>query len=165
LASSQVALQAKVQPSKTLGTTLYVDATNLIAGRLCSNVAKLLLNGNKVVVLNAEKTLISGQRSSVMQAWKEYLHISSVVNPVHGPFHQRTPNGILTRMIRGMVPRRKPKGIAAMHRLRVYVGVPKEYEKAKPQSFENSKATRPAAYYIPLSEIASKIGWKGGKIN
>ncbi len=97
-----------------------------------------------------------------MQGWFDYLKIASVVHPKHGPFHSRTPEGILTRMIRGMVPRAKAKGVSAMRRLRVYSGVPKSYAKNKSFSFENAKATKPAAYYIPLSEIASRIGWKGG---
>lgn len=145
------------------GSTRYVDATGQIAGRLCSNVAKLLLVGQPVVVVNAERILFSGQRRSVMQGWFDYLKIASVVHPKHGPFHARTPEGILTRMIRGMIPRSKPKGISAMKRLRVYSGSPKEYANVKFSGFDNSTATKPIAYYIPLSEIASRIGWKGGK--
>jgi large subunit ribosomal protein L13 len=140
----------------------YVDATGQIAGRLCSNTAKRLLNGEKVVIVNAEKCLFSGQRSAVMSAWLDYLKIASVVHPKHGPFHARTPDGILTRMIRGMGPRRKPKGEAAMKRLRVYVGIPDNFEGTKFAGFDNSKATKPSAYYVELSEIAHRIGWKGG---
>ncbi|MHB1908863.1 MAG: 50S ribosomal protein L13 [Nitrososphaerales archaeon] len=141
--------------------THYVDASGQIGGRLCSNVAKLLLNGDRVVVVNAEKVLVSGQRSNVMSGWLEYLKIASVVHPKHGPFHNRTPDGILTRMVRGMVPRRKPSGASAMKRLRVYVGVPGRFEKTKFQRFESAAATKPTAYYVKLGEIASRIGWKG----
>ncbi len=142
--------------------TWYVDASGQIAGRMCSNVAKLLLNGGRVIVVNADRTLFSGQRRSVMQGWFDYLKIASIVHPKHGPFHSRTPEGILTRMIRGMVPRNKTKGLSAMRRLRVYSGIPKDYAKLKFEGFENATATKPAAYYIPLSEIAARIGWKGG---
>ena len=38
---------------------LYVDASDQVLGRLASHVAKLLLNGYKVVVFNAEKVAIS----------------------------------------------------------------------------------------------------------
>jgi large subunit ribosomal protein L13 len=160
LVSSTVQLAKPRQPS-----VHYVDASGQIAGRLCSNVAKLLLNGDRVIVLNAEKTLISGQRGSVMNSWLEYLKIASVVHPKHGPFHSRTPDGIITKMVRGMVPRRKPKGEMAMKRLRVYVGVPEEYTKVKLQGFDNAAATKPPAYYVSLSEIANRIGWKGGGEN
>jgi large subunit ribosomal protein L13 len=139
----------------------YIDAAGQIAGRLCSKVAKLLLNGDRVIVVNAEKTLISGERGSVMKSWLEYLKIASVVHPKHGPFHSRTPDGIITKMVRGMVPRRKPKGIAAMKRLRVYVGVPEDYAAIKFRGFDDAAATKPPAYYVRLSEIAKRIGWKG----
>jgi large subunit ribosomal protein L13 len=140
----------------------YVDAAGQIAGRLCSNVAKKLLNGDRVVIVNAEKTLVSGKRGSVMYSWLEYLKIASVVHPKHGPFHSRTPDGIITKMVRGMVPRRKPKGEAAMRRLRVYVGLPEAYSKMKLEGFQGTAATKPTAYYVSLSEISSRIGWKGG---
>ena len=157
MASDTTAIVKAKQPS-----VRYVDATGQIAGRLCSNIAKKLLNGDRVVVVNAEKTLVSGKRGSVMRSWLEYLKIASVVHPKHGPFHSRTPDGIITRMVRGMVPRRKPKGETAMKRLRVYVGVPEEFAKIKFQAFDDTAATKPPAYYVSLSEIAGRIGWKGG---
>lgn len=141
--------------------TYYVDASGQIAGRLCSKVAKLLLVGNSVVVVNAEKALFSGSRSNVMFDFFERLKIASVVHPKHGPFHPRTPEGILTRMVRGMIPRSKPSGLAALRRLRVYVEVPERYAKVTFDSFVEAKARKPLAYYVPLGEVAQKIGWKG----
>ncbi len=141
--------------------TYYVDASGQIAGRLCSKVAKLLLQGNSVVVVHAERALFSGQRSSVMSAFFDRLKIASVVHPKHGPFHPRTPEGILTRMVRGMIPRRKPSGAAALKRLRVYGEVPKDLGKVPFTTFEEAKATKPIAYYVPLGEVAERIGWKG----
>jgi large subunit ribosomal protein L13 len=160
LASTAVQ-KTKPQRQERQPSIHYVDASGQIAGRLCSNVAKLLLNGNRVVVVNARNTLISGQRQSVMNSWLEYLKIASVVHPKHGPFHSRTPDGIITRMVRGMVPRRKPKGEAAMRRLRVYAHIPEEYSKEKFETFENAKVTKPPAYYVSLAQIANRIGWKG----
>ena len=139
----------------------YIDASGQIVGRLSSKVAKLLLKGNSVVIVNSEKALISGHRSSVMGDFFERLTIASVVHPKHGPFHPRTPARILTRMIRGMIPRRKPSGISALRRLRVYSGVPEDMKKISFTNFEEAKATKPLAYYIPLAEVAAKIGWKG----
>ena len=51
---------AKVEKEKSQPKTFYVDASGQIAGRLCSKVAKLLLVGNSVVVVNADKALFSG---------------------------------------------------------------------------------------------------------
>ena len=138
---------------------VVVDATNHIAGRLCSYVAKMLLKGDNVVVLNAEKAMLSGERYSTIRQWHEYLEIGSVVNPIHGPFHARRPDTIITRMVRGMVPKRKPKGITAMKRLRVYIGVPKNYEGVKGKEFEDAKIRKPVSYYTSIHDLAKLIGW------
>jgi large subunit ribosomal protein L13 len=152
---------AKVEKEKVQPKTFYVDASGQIAGRLCSKVAKLLLVGNSVVVVNADKALFSGARSNVMGGFFEKLKIASIVHPKHGPFHPRTPAGILTRMVRGMIPRSKPSGTSALRRLRVYAEIPKQYGKIAFSNFDEAKATKPLAYYVPLGEVAERIGWKG----
>jgi len=141
--------------------TLYVDATNQIAGRLASKVAKLILSGRRVVVLNAEKALISGSRNSVINQWKERLELSSRVNPIYGPIHPRRPDNILRRMVRGMVPRKKPKGPTAMKRLRVYVGTPPDVKAQKFTQFSDTAATRPVPVYVTMAELSRNLGWSG----
>ena len=141
--------------------TLYVDATNQIAGRLSSRVAKLLLTGKRVTVVNSEKALISGSRNSVMTQWTKSLELSSRVNPIYGPIHPRRPDNILKRMIRGMVPRKKAKGVSAMKRLRVYVGVPAEAKGEKLTQFDDAAATRPIPVYVTMLELSKNLGWSG----
>lgn len=140
---------------------IVVDATNCIAGRMCSHVSKLLLQGNRVAIVNAEKAMLSGDRYMTIELYKEYLEINSVTNPIHGPFHPRRPDTILSKMVRGMVPKRKTSGIEAHQRLRVYIGVPEEMKKSKLESFTDSKIRKPESYYITIGEIAKQIGWKG----
>jgi large subunit ribosomal protein L13 len=140
---------------------IIVDAANCIAGRICSHVSKLLLQGNRVVILNAEKAMLSGNRYKTIELYKEHLEINSVTNPIHGPFHPRRPDTILTKMVRGMVPKRKTSGIEAFKRLRVYIGIPEEMKNIKAESFIDSKITKPASYYITIGEVAKQIGWKG----
>ena len=141
--------------------TIVIDATNCIAGRMCSHVSKLLLQGNRVAIVNAEKAMLSGDRYKTIELYKEHLEINSVTNPIHGPFHPRRPDTILSKMVRGMVPKRKSSGMAAFKRLRVYIGVPEEMRSANTESFSDSKITRPEAYYISVGEIARQIGWNG----
>jgi len=47
--------------------SIVVDATNCIAGRMCSHVSKLLLQGNKVAIVNAERAMLSGNRYKVIE--------------------------------------------------------------------------------------------------
>jgi large subunit ribosomal protein L13 len=140
---------------------VYVDATNQVAGRLASNVAKLLLSGQKVFVVNSERALLSGAREAVMSEWRTKLELSSRVNPIYGPIHPRRPDTILRRMVRGMVPRKKPKGQLAMKRLRVYVGVPSDLKEKKLTQFEDAAATRPIPIYVTMLELSKNMGWSG----
>jgi large subunit ribosomal protein L13 len=139
--------------------TVYVDATDQIAGRLSSKVAKLILSGKRVVVVNAEKALISGSRVSVVNQWKERLELTSHVNPIYGPIHPRRPDNILRRMVRGMVPRKKAKGPTAMKRLRVYIGVPTEVSSEKFTKFEDAAASRPIPVYVTMGDLSKSLGW------
>jgi len=140
---------------------LTIDAKDCIAGRMCSHISKLLLQGNHVRVVNAEKSMISGNRYKTIEEYKEYLTIASNTNPIHGPFHPRMPDRILTRMVRGMLPKRKSSGLTALKRLRIYVAVPPDLKNAKLETFEDSKIRKPSSYFITLGELAKQIGWKG----
>jgi large subunit ribosomal protein L13 len=158
--SSELVKQVE-KPKDTRPITLYVDASEQIAGRLYSTIAKELLSGKRVVVLNAEKALISGRSSSVFRQWQARLEIYSHVNPIYGPIHPRRPDNILRRMVRGMVPKTKTKGRDAMHHLRVYMGVPEKYTKQKTMKFDDAMPKRPIPQYTTIAEISKNIGWNG----
>ena len=138
---------------------IVVDGSDLIAGRLCSNVSKLLLKGNQVSIVNCEKIMISGSRKNIIEEYKNFLKIASIIHPKHGPFHPRRPDTIISRMVRGMLPRDKPSGQAAHKRLRAYIGVPKEIKSLEKIQFDNSKIRRSNAYYVSMSHLGKTIGW------
>ncbi len=139
---------------------IVVDATDHIAGRLSSHVAKLLLEGNRVSLVNCEKIMLSGTRSNIIKEYREFLEINSIINPKHGPVHYRRPDTIITKMIRGMLPYdRKPSGIEAHKRLRTYIGSPRELKSLKKIQFEKAKIKRTASKYISIAELCRVIGW------
>ena len=117
---------------------IVVDATNHIAGRLSSNVAKLLLKGNRVSIVNCDKIMISGARSNIISEYREFLEINSINHWKHGPKHPRRPDTIMKKMIRGMLPREKTSGKEAHKRLRTYIGSPKEVKSFKKIKFEKA---------------------------
>ena len=150
------------QQEKTLdkpNQQIIVDGTNLIAGRLCTNVAKLLLNGNRVSVVNCDKIMISGNRKNIVKEYREFLEISSILHPKHGPFHPRRPDTIITKMVRGMLPRKKPSGQSAFKRLRAYIGVPAELKSSEKIQFDKAKIRRPSAYYTSMANLGRTVGW------
>ena len=140
---------------------LTIDATDCIAGRMCSQISKLLLKGHSVRVLNAEKTMMSVNRYMIIDSYRKFLTISSATNPINGPVHPRRPDRILTKMIRGMLPKRKSSGISSFKRLRVYISVPPELKDAKMETFKNSKIRKPQSNYLSLGDVAKEIGWSG----
>ena len=150
------------QEEKTIVRTdapIVVDGTNHIAGRLSSNVAKLLINGNRVAIVNCEKIMMSGTRSNIIKEYKDFLKISSIIHPRHGPFHPRRPDTIMARMIRGMLPKEKPSGKSALERLRTYIGAPKELRSFKRIQFEKAKIRKTPANYVSMGELGRTIGW------
>ena len=139
---------------------IVVDATDHIAGRLSSQVAKLLLKGNRVSLVNCEKIMISGTRENIIKEYRGFLEINSIINPKHGPVHYRRPDTMITKMIRGMLPYgRKPSGIEAHKRLRAYIGSPKELKSIEKIQFEKAKIKKSAANYTTIGELGRVIGW------
>ena len=141
-------------------TRIIVDADGLILGRMASKVAKNLLNGNKVIILNAEKAIISGKKKSKVLEAKEFLEVGS---PKRGPFHYRRPDRILRKTVRGMLPIRQPKGKSAYKRLRVFLGIPREFEKNQMITLKEAKASKLKGPSLTLGELAKEIGWNEGR--
>lgn len=151
--------QLKVKTNSPEGQTIIVDGTNLIAGRLCSHVAKLLLGGNKVAIVNSENIMISGNRKSIIESYRKFLEIASITNPKFGPFHPRRPDTIITKMVRGMLPKRKSSGKDALKHLRVYLGVPSELKSLARTQFEDALIRKPSPYYTSVGELGRMVGW------
>ena len=144
---------------------IVVDASGLVAGRLASVVAKLLLRGNAVVVVNAEKAIITGKRQRVVEWYmKRVSEWRTHYNPEKkGPKIPRRPDAILRRMIRNMLPYKKPKGRSALKRLRVYVGVPPEYANVEKLVPEEARLQNVKVQYVTLAELSAAVGgWNYG---
>ena len=135
---------------------IIIDAKGLILGRMASIIAKRLLQGESIIVLNAEKTAISGKRLQIVKEAKTFLEVG---HPRKGPFHQRRPDRIVRRTIRGMLPRKKPKGMQAFKRLKVYLGAPMEFNGKEIQTILDASAEKLKSPYITVGELAKEIGW------
>jgi large subunit ribosomal protein L13 len=135
---------------------IIIDAKGLILGRMSSIVAKRLLQGESVIVLNAEQAAISGKRLQIVHEAKTFLEVG---HPRKGPYHPRRPDRIVRRTVRGMLPRKKPKGRQAYKRLKVYLGVPKEFEGKEIQTIIEASAEKLKSPYITVGELAKEIGW------
>ncbi len=135
---------------------IIIDAKGLILGRMASIIAKRLLQGETIIVLNAEKTAISGKRLSIVKDAKTFLEVG---HPRKGPYHPRRPDKIVRRTIRGMLPRQKSKGQQAYKRLKVYLGTPSEFNDKEIQTLLEASAEKLKSPYITVGELAKEIGW------
>ena len=139
---------------------IVVDTTDHIAGRLSSHVAKLLIQGHRVTLVNCEKIMYSGTRDNLIDEYKAFLEINSIIHPKHGPVHYRRPDTMITKMIRGMLPfDRKPSGKEAHKRLRAYIGSPKELKSLEKVQFEKAKIKKSSSNYTTMGELGRVIGW------
>ncbi|TFG13452.1 50S ribosomal protein L13 [Candidatus Thorarchaeota archaeon] len=145
-------------------SVIVYDAKNMVAGRLASKVAKAALLGRNVVVVNAEKAIITGDRDTVVQAYKEKSNIRTSYNPQRGPFHNRRPDKMLRRIIRGMLPYPKPRGKKAFKRIQVYMGIPYEYEEEEKVILEGSKYRSLTMKYITISDLCHELGWRNPEV-
>jgi len=145
---------------QTTKPVTVINAEGLILGRMTSIIAKRLLNGEEIVIVNAEKAVLSGKKKSKVTEAKEFLEVGS---PKMGPFHPRRPDRIVRRTVRGMLPYRQPKGKQAYKRLKVFIGLPEEFKDQKMETIEAAQAKKLTCPYFTISEFAKELGWNLGE--
>lgn len=133
------------------------NAENQILGRLSSVIAKELLKGEKVFVVNCEKAVMAGNPKYTISMYIERIHKGDIV---HGPFFPKTPDGIFRRAVRGMLPRKKPRGRAAFKNLKVFIGLPEKFKNKDFEKIKAKDASKLKTKYITLGELATRIGAK-----
>ena len=135
-----------------------IDASGLILGRLASYVAKQILLGEEIVVVNAENAVITGRKKSVVAKFQTRLGIRTLGTQKKAPKHARRPDTYIRRVVRGMLPWKKPKGKSAYRRLKVYISVPEDLKDAPTHSFPRArKELRPS---MTVGELMTIFGWK-----
>jgi large subunit ribosomal protein L13 len=136
-----------LKPSQVERKWYLVDAQGKVLGRLATEIAMLLRgkrkptytphldNGDHVVVINAEKVVVTGRKSQQ----KLYHHHTGYP----GGLRTRTfayllahrPERIVKQAVKGMLPHNR-LGRQMLKKLRVYAGPRHPHESQKPQPFE-----------------------------
>merc|ERR1711910_285906 len=146
---------------------IVVDGRGHLMGRLSSIVAKLILTGNKVVVVRCEGINMSGNFYRNKLKYLEYLKKRCNVKPSRGPFHFRAPGKMFIRVVRGMLPHKTPRGKEAMDRLKTFEGIPPPYDKQKrmvvPAALKVLRLGQTRKFCI-LNRLAHEVGWKYQKV-
>ncbi|MFH0928807.1 MAG: 50S ribosomal protein L13 [Candidatus Aenigmatarchaeota archaeon] len=132
---------------------MIIDATNAILGRLSSKIAKEVLKGQPVTVINTEKIVVSGNPKAVIA---RFVEKRSRTDPHKGPFFPRYPDRILKRTVRGMLPYKTDRGMKAFRMLKVHIGNPNNL-KGEPLG---KTADDLRFKYITLEDVCKKLGAK-----
>ncbi len=135
-----------------------IDGEGLILGRLASAVATKLLHeqDTEIVIVNAERVVISGSKERI---FKDYKAKKDRGSKEQGPFYPKMPDRIVKRTIRGMLPYKQAKGRDALSRLKVYLGIPEEYETEERGTVESASAARLSRKFVTMGEVSEKLGW------
>ncbi len=108
----------------------FIDGKGVTLGRLASFVAKEILKGVEVSLLNSDLVIITGNRKTIEREFTEKR--SRFGHSQKGPKHPATSEKIVKRAIRGMLPNhREGRGKEAFKRVRCYVGIPKQFSEEK----------------------------------
>lgn len=135
-----------------------IDATDSILGRMSTVVAKRLLLGESIDIINAEKAVVTGRKHEVT---KEYLERSKIGSKNWGPFWPKSPERIVKRTIRGMLPYKKGRGREAFKRLKTHIGVPETLAKEKAETIEEAGLHKASAHsFVKIADISKAMGAK-----
>jgi len=140
-------------------TMIIIDGTNLILGRLATHAAKQALLGEEVVVINCDNAIVSGEKEKIYAHYRQKVARGT---PRKGVFFSRSPDRVVRRTIRGMLPHKQPKGKAAFGRVTCYRGVPEELAGKPVEQLQYANMSKlPNLKYTTVVQISKQIGAKG----
>nr|AIU94816.1 40S ribosomal protein [Phragmatopoma lapidosa]AIU94819.1 60S ribosomal protein [Phragmatopoma lapidosa]AIU94841.1 60S ribosomal protein [Phragmatopoma lapidosa] len=142
---------------------IVIDARGHLLGRLAALVSKTILQGQRVVIVRCEGINISGSFYRNKLKYLSFLRKRMNTNPRRGPYHFRAPSKIFWRTVRGMLPHKLSRGKEALDRLKVFEGVPPQYEKTKrvvvPSALKVLRL-KSRRRFCDLGRLAHEVGWK-----
>ncbi len=110
-----------------------IDATDKVLGRLATQVARLLMGkhkptfsrnldvGDHVVVINAEKVRVTGDKAKQKVYYRHSGYPGGLKSITYDKLMQTNPTQVIEHAVKGMLPHTR-LGARMMKKLRVYVG-------------------------------------------
>ena len=124
-----------------------VDATDKILGRLASEIAQVLRGkrkpeyaphadiGDHVIVINAEKVRITGNKAEDKVYYRHTGYPGGLRSTSYRRKQERHPDRVIRKAVRGMLPHNN-LGRMQFKKLRVYAGGEHRHEAQNPQPLE-----------------------------
>lgn len=127
-----------------------IDATDVRLGQLASHVAALLRGKHKpifaphvdtgdfVIVINADKVSLSGQKLEQKRAYRHSGYPGGLRSVSYGDLMAKRPDRAVEKAVRGMLPK-TPLGRKTLSKLKVYAGPTHPHAAQQPQPYEISQ--------------------------
>jgi large subunit ribosomal protein L13 len=132
------------KPSDINKEWLILDATDIPLGRLATRVANLLRGKHKptytphidtgdfVIVINAEKVRLTGNKLEKKQYYRHSGYIGGLKTIGYDKLMAEKPEFVIRKAVKGMLPHNRI-GRAQLRKLKVYSGTEHKHEAQKPR--------------------------------
>ncbi|MDR1799641.1 MAG: 50S ribosomal protein L13 [Bifidobacteriaceae bacterium] len=130
-----------------------IDATDVVLGRLASQVAVLLRGKNKpvfaphvdtgdfVIVINAAKVVLTGNKLTDKKAYRHSGYPGGLTAVSYGQLMATRPEEVIRKAVRGMLPKNR-LARQQLAKLKVYAGAEHPHGAQKPQVYELSQVAQ-----------------------
>jgi len=125
---------------------LVIDATDVVLGRLASHAAVLLRGKHKptfanhmdagdfVIVINAGKVALTGQKLAQKKAYRHSGYPGGLSSVTYAELLEKNPVRAVEKAIRGMLPKNS-LGRAQLKKLKVYAGPEHPHAAQQPKPY------------------------------
>ncbi|MBX3311798.1 MAG: 50S ribosomal protein L13 [Microbacteriaceae bacterium] len=125
---------------------VVIDATDVVLGRLASHAAALLRgkhkptfanhidSGDFVIVINADKVALTGQKLAQKKAYRHSGYPGGLRATGYAELLEQNPERAVEKAIRGMLPKNK-LGAAQLKKLKVYRGAEHPHQAQQPKPY------------------------------
>jgi large subunit ribosomal protein L13 len=123
-----------------------IDATDIVLGRLASQVAVLLRGKHKptfvnhldtgdfVIIINADKVALTGQKLLQKKAYRHSGYPGGIKAVTYAELLEKNPTRAVEKAVRGMLPKNS-LGAAQLRKLKVYTGNEHPHAAQQPKTF------------------------------
>ncbi|WP_018934663.1 50S ribosomal protein L13 [Thioalkalivibrio sp. ALJ24] len=135
------------KPAEVERDWFLVDASDKTLGRLATEIARRLRGkhkpvytphvdtGDYIVVINAEKIRVSGNKASDKMYYRHTGYPGGIKEANFTQMIERHPEKVLELAVKGMLPR-NPLGRSMFRKLKVYAGSEHRHEAQQPQPLD-----------------------------
>jgi large subunit ribosomal protein L13 len=130
-----------------------IDATDVVLGRLASQVAILLRGKHKptfaphvdtgdfVVIINADKVALTGNKREQKLAYRHSGYPGGLRSVGYTELLEKNPERAVEKAIRGMLPK-NTLGRAQLSKLKVYRGAEHPHQAQRPEPYQISQVAQ-----------------------